>query len=561
MDVPPLREPGLPTPRKQFLKKGMTVFFGRPFSGQSCRRWITLSLILLSFCARQAVAGEVPITILHTNDLHQHLEPLPRIAGYVAEYKRDHPNTVFVDAGDYFDRGSSLVPMTLGEAMYGAMSRMGYDMCIMGNHDWAYGGQRMFELIEKHPMPMLGTNLATTKPSMPANWFRTIVKEFNGIRVGFLGITLDTYGKNPRRRPNIYVLDVRKETAKAVGELKRAKVDLIVAVTHLGFKKMKHEIQTGVRCPSDVDLVKANPDIDVVVGGHSHSLLPEKVTRQLYKETGAIIVQGGASGRWVGRLTLVVDDETRRIERFDLEHVPTNEKLPEHPGVAAFLKQQYRQHMPNAKTVIGRFEQSIEFHNLAYWHADFVREQTGADIVMLPRRTLYDEPKSFAKGDVTVERLFGYIYDRYLIESIVSGAELLRYCNEDAMRHRFHPFHDRGRPFSGDAMFYSGMNVTFNSANGSVEFDLEPDRQYTLVTPWPFGRGSHRLAPRRDAEGAKPIPGLNTREAVVMPRTTRELLVAAGLGNRLKFYRKYPEPRPDWAPWDKAWRKLTTSHK
>ncbi len=82
-------------------------------------------------------AGEVEITILHTNDLHQHIEPLPRIAGYVAQYKREHANTVFIDAGDWFDRGSSLVLLTRGEAIYGAMARMGYDMWIVGNHDWA----------------------------------------------------------------------------------------------------------------------------------------------------------------------------------------------------------------------------------------------------------------------------------------------------------------------------------------------------------------------------------------------------------------------------------------
>ncbi len=99
-----------------------------------------LTAIWLGVGLHTSRADEIEITILHTNDLHQNLRPLARIAGYVAGYKRTHPHTVFIDAGDWFDRGSSLVTMTRGEAIYGAMATMPYDFWIVGNHDWAYGG-------------------------------------------------------------------------------------------------------------------------------------------------------------------------------------------------------------------------------------------------------------------------------------------------------------------------------------------------------------------------------------------------------------------------------------
>lgn len=509
--------------------------------------------VLLLLTALQALAADVAITILHTNDLHQHLEPLPRIAGYVAAYRREHPNTVFVDAGDFFDRGSSLVPMTLGEAMYAAMARMGYDMWILGNHDWVYGGPRVLELMRQYPVPVLGTNLATTRPPLPASFRRILVKELGGIRVGFLGITLDTYGKNPKSRPHLYVLDCREQTASAVAELKQAKVDLIVAVTHLGFAKMKHE--TRSTHPSDVELAKANPDIDVVVGGHSHTLLPEKKTRVAYEETGAIIVQAGASGRWVGRLTMHVDQAERRIKRFEIEHVRVDAKLPEHPAVASLLEQQYQQYMPNAKEVAGEFRETMEFHNLAYWYADFIRQQAEADLALLPRKSLYDEPTRFGKAAITIERLSGYLYDRYLVKSTVVGADLLKFCDTDHMRDRFNPFHHRGRPFSGDAMFYSGMEVTFEAGDGSVRFGIDPEKEYTLVTPWPFSRRQinryrHRLPARDAVDVAQPVPGLTVRNPVVLPHTTRQLLTAQP--RPLDFYRKYRQPRPDWEAWTAA---------
>jgi len=109
---------------------------GAERGGRGLSRFLATAILLATW---PLLAGQAAITILHTNDLHQHLAPLPRIAGYVADYKTQHPNTVFVDGGDWFDRGSSLAAMTGGEAIYGAMAHMGYDMWILGNHDWAYG--------------------------------------------------------------------------------------------------------------------------------------------------------------------------------------------------------------------------------------------------------------------------------------------------------------------------------------------------------------------------------------------------------------------------------------
>ncbi|OGV62699.1 MAG: hypothetical protein A3K19_24340 [Lentisphaerae bacterium RIFOXYB12_FULL_65_16] len=501
-------------------------------------------------------AREISVTILHTNDLHQELAPLARIAGYVADYRQQHPNTVFVDAGDFLDRGSSLAALTRGETMFGAMSRMGYDMAVLGNHDWIYGDQRLRELLDLYPgFTVLASNLGTTKDALSGNLPRTMVKEFDGIRVGFLGITLDTYGKDPKGRPRLYVLDCRDSTQKAISELKGGKVDLIVAVTHLGYAKMKHEKESTH--PSDVDLAKAYPEINVVVGGHSHTDLAEGVTRQTYAETGCIIVQCGSGGSKLGRLTLAVDSETRRISGFEVERIPVDSKLLELPEVASFLDQQYQTYMPQARTIVGEFPEPIEFHNLAFWGADFIRKQTGADLVLLPRRALYDEPVSFPKGKITVERLFSYFYDHYLVKATITGAELQTFCNAQERRDRFNPFHHRGRPFSGDAIYYSGMNVTFSPADSSVNFALTPDKEYVVVVPWPFADAGinkfrYQLPERASVPLADVVSGLTLHEPALLPATTRQLLVREGTSNGLAFCRPFAQPQPDWDAWTKC---------
>lgn len=496
-------------------------------------------------------AGEVAITILHTNDIHQELQWLPRIAAYVADYRKQHPETVLIDAGDFFDRGSSLVPLTRGEAIYGAMSLMGYDLRIVGNHDWSYGDARLRELIATYPGTVLGTNLATTRPPLPANLVRTAVKELQGIRFGFLGITLDSYGKSPKFRPELYVLDAQEETARAVTELK-PKADVIVAVTHLGLRKMTHELQRT--CPVDIELVRANPDIRVVVGGHSHTLIAATETRRLFDETGSIFVQAGDSGKWLGRLTLWIDQETRHVRRFETEQIDTTKLDRVSPELARYLQKQYDHYMPNAKVVLGEFAVRMEFHNLAYWYADFLREQARADIALVPRKSLYDEPKSFESGPLTVERLYGYVHERYLVRAQVQGCDLLEFCRSEPIRDRFHPFHHQGRPFSGDALYYSGMTARYRPEDRTVDFSIDPEQTYTVVMPWPFDETTARKygdqMPSREVVQLGPfVRGLILKDPTVLPLLSRQLLVSAGTTGGLKFDRRYPQPDPQWELW------------
>ncbi len=500
------------------------------------------------FLATSLFAEEIELTILHTNDIHQNLTPLPRLAGYVAEYRSKQPNTLFVDAGDWFDRGSSLVTLTQGDALYGAMAGMGYDAWVVGNHDWAYGGNRLIDLIATYPVPVLATNLASTRPSLPENIVSSVVKEFDGIRVGLFGITLDTYGKSAKSRPDLYVLDCRESAAKAVADLKEQGVDLIVAVTHLGFEKMSHEKGRSFH-PSDQDLVRENPDIDVVIGGHSHQLLKEEVVRKVHAETGAIITQAGASARYVGRLTMRVDSVSRTITNFELETVAVTDELPEHPQTAEFIKRLYAQHMPDAKVVVGEFRLPMPLHTLGAWYADFIRRKADADICLLPRKTLYDERSSFEAGQLDVEKLMGYLYDRHVVTATVKGVDLLEYCDSDDMRDRFNPFHHQGRPFSGDGVYFAGFDAGFESATKQVKFDIDPEQSYTLALPWPYRRFKGRLPSRQEAEKAEPIPDLEMSNIRILPETTQKLLIEDGVKNGLNFYSQSPRAESDWDAW------------
>ena len=512
---------------------------------------VFVSLVLLLWPAFGAPVRT--ITILHTNDLHESIRTLPRIAGYVADYRREHPNTVFLDAGDWFDRGSSLPLVTRGEAMYGAMATCGYDAWVMGNHDWAYGGSRLRELMRLYPVPVLASNLGTTKPPQAANMVQTLVLEFGGVRIGFFGLTTDRYGTNPKWRPYIYVLSSRESAAKAIAELKRKQVDVIVAVTHLGYVKLKHEI--GSKPPSDQDLAREFPDIDVIVGGHSHTRVKAERVRNVHKETGVIIVQAGASGRYVGKLVLSVDVASKRIIDFESELVAVTNALPEHPETAAFVAAQYAKHMPDARKVVAHLSEDVERHNVGYWYAEFLRAQSGADAVLLPVRAFNKEPKSLRKGALDVERLRGHFYNRRLIQMEVKGSDLLAYCRRASLKHRFHPLHDRGRPYTEDAIYTAGFTARFDAAAAEVVFDIDADRTYKVVTPWLHSwrdlpaRQGEELPSLAAAESATLWKELKFRSKSVLARSTMQLLLGAKDTDALQIVRVHLEPRADWAAW------------
>ncbi len=295
--------------------------------------------------------------------------------------------------GDFFDRGSSMVPLTRGEAVYGAMALMD-TTCA----SWAIttGVRRcsLAGMIAAYPDTVLGTNLATTRAPLPPISCEGPSRSL----AGFDSVSWDHLGhlrQEPQASSELYVLDAREETARAVAELK-PKTDLIVAVSHLGLRKMTHELQR--ECPVDIELARENPDIRVVIGGHTHTLITPPETRKLFDETGSILVQSGDSGKWLGRLTLWVDQDTRRIGRFETEQIDPASWKRTSPEVARYLQEHIRP--PHAQRE-GRAGPVCRAHGVLHSGklvCDFLREQANADIALLPCKSLDDEHKSFAGG-------------------------------------------------------------------------------------------------------------------------------------------------------------------
>ncbi len=273
------------------------------------------------------------VTILHTNDWHGHAfadrppargrerdRPPPLLSGGVAacaaavgRIRAERPGAVLVlDGGDLLS-GHPAADFTDGGVRGAAFVRLwamiGYDAWAIGNHDLDHGIENLRALIPLARAPALSANLLAADgadPPVPAAPYQ--IFERGGLKIAVIGlITGELRGLlRSETLARLRVVPPVEAARPLVAEL-RPKVDLVVALTHLGIE-------------ADRELARAVPGIDAIVGGHSHTALRNPV-----REGATVIVQAGARGRRLGRLDLVVREGALAEHRWELLALPLDE--------------------------------------------------------------------------------------------------------------------------------------------------------------------------------------------------------------------------------------------
>ena len=227
----------------------------------------TLVLGLFLTVASVAYAADKEITILHTNDMHGRFVEDGSIIGIdtIAGIKAGTPNSLLVDAGDAL-HGLPFVTLNQGRDAVTLMNIAGYDLFTPGNHDFNYGYQTLLDLAKLADFDVLSANVKKDgAPLLKA----TVVKEIDGIKIGFFGLsTPETlYKTNPLNVAGLVFDDPVACAKAAVAELQGQNVDLIVALSHLGTDDASEE--------TSIKVAKAVPGIDIIIDGHSHSQYDE----------------------------------------------------------------------------------------------------------------------------------------------------------------------------------------------------------------------------------------------------------------------------------------------
>jgi 2',3'-cyclic-nucleotide 2'-phosphodiesterase (5'-nucleotidase family) len=220
--------------------------------------------------------------------MHDHSGPLPRIARLVAERRKQDPNVLFVDTGDWCNKGD-LTPLgTRGEAIVEMMGAAGYDAVIPGNHEFTFGSDRLAELVGRHSLPMVAANCRWRGKARALSAPRFSIHRLRGVTVAIIGTAPPFVEAD--KRSSVDILPIAAEVKGLIAELDR-KADVIALLTHVG-------------PPEDRKLVRALPRVDVIFGGHHHKRFGKL---DFSRDTRTVLQHSGHFGETVGEVVFTLE--------------------------------------------------------------------------------------------------------------------------------------------------------------------------------------------------------------------------------------------------------------
>jgi len=282
-----------------------------------------LSLSGLSLSSFSTIK-EKKITILHTNDVHSHIDPFPenhprnpsmggvaRRANIIEQIRKEEDYVLLLDAGDIF-QGTPYFNYYGGELEFKLMSMMKYDLATLGNHDFDNGIDGFFAQLPHANFEFVSANydFKNTELNGIVKSYKTFIK--NGIKIGVFGLGIELEGlvdKKLYKETKYYnPIEVATDITKTLKETE--KCDLIICLSHLGFDYKNEKDK-----PSDLKLAAATQDIDLIIGGHTHTFLDKPVIKTNKAGKQVVINQVGAYGINLGRIDFYFSDETKYISK------------------------------------------------------------------------------------------------------------------------------------------------------------------------------------------------------------------------------------------------------
>lgn len=257
------------------------------------------------------------LTILHTNDVHSYIDPFPadhprnpnkggvvRRAALIETIRKENPNVLLLDAGDIF-QGTPYFNYYGGELEFKLMSMMQYDAATIGNHDFDNGVEGLHAQMPHATFEFISSNYNFKNTVMDGFVKPFKIFDKNGIKVGVFGLGIELNGLVDKKMYKETVYSDPVETAQEMVRIlkKEHKCDLIVCLSHLGYKYNGDETKI-----CDLKLAKLTQDIDLIIGGHTHTFLDKPTVLKNSNNQDVIINQVGCYGINLGRIDFYFDN-------------------------------------------------------------------------------------------------------------------------------------------------------------------------------------------------------------------------------------------------------------
>ena len=272
--------------------------------------------------------GLKKITILHTNDVHSHIDPFPKNdplnpngGGVIARanlinlIKKDNPHTLVLDAGDVF-QGTPYFNFFGGELELKLMSKMGYNASTLGNHEFDNGMEKLSKVLKHANFSFLNSNYTLKNTPLENKIKSHEIFNINGIKIGVFGLGIELEGLVEKKLyKGIKYLNPIEISKDISNDLKyNHNCDLIICLSHLGFSYSKDK---NIMC--DLILAKQTKNIDLIIGGHTHTFLDEPVKVKNLENKDVIINQVGCFGINLGKIDFYFSENKKHQEGMSID--------------------------------------------------------------------------------------------------------------------------------------------------------------------------------------------------------------------------------------------------
>ena len=285
------------------------------------------ALLSLSAIPYKSLAGKnkkneyTKITVLHTNDSHSHIDPFPaddskfpsmggfaRREAIINDIRKSEKNVLLFDAGDIF-QGTPYFNMYGGEPEFKLMSQMGYDAATIGNHEFDNGLIGIDSKLQFATFPFINSNYDFSKTILSGKilQYKMFFKDDIKIGVFGLGVELDGLVDKSKYEETIYNEPYSRAAEMAHLLKNDLHCDLVFCLSHMGYSDKDEKI------PSDVNLAKQSKNIDLIIGGHTHTFLDKPVKLYNSDNKEVYVCQVGWAGVKLGRIDFLIEKSSRKM--------------------------------------------------------------------------------------------------------------------------------------------------------------------------------------------------------------------------------------------------------
>ncbi|HET6892952.1 MAG TPA: 5'-nucleotidase C-terminal domain-containing protein [Pyrinomonadaceae bacterium] len=455
-------------------------------------RWALMTLLVVAIIlavssgvipigsAQQQAECTTKITLLQVNDVYQFAPVdrgtrggIARVMTLKKEIQKESPNTIFLLAGDTISPSVESITYK-GAQMIDSWNAAGLDYATFGNHEFDFGPKPdvLLARMKESRFVWLAANVIDRTTGVAFGGAQPyVIREFDGVKIGIFGLVLPETKTTSRPGPDIDFLNPCEVAQKTVKEIHGRGAKVVVALTHLSMREDKEV----ARCA----------DVDVIIGGHEHTLLESAAG-------GAPIFKMTADARELGRIDLNISKTSGELESIDWKVIPVTSEIKEDPEFAS-VNNKYQGLMKELSEVLGRSTEPLDARsaesrtretNIGNFIADTFRQALKTDVTLMNGGSIRADT-IISAGELTRRDVLSILpFKNKVVKLEVTGATLRAALEhgvgrsaEDSEPGRFPQV--GGIRFTFDATRPSGSRIVTVTVN---EQPLDNNRKYTLAT-------------------------------------------------------------------------------